>query len=140
MVAVKYLVHVFDGIENTLNPQAVYLLFDDGVDLTFRCANDGETLLCLKGSVDIYPIDMGEFGSEIVKNVTVEEPWKDVVGQPVLAMYKTTTDVGNIAIGYKLVFGTEEIHLLNLGDSLFVFDSSPSEVLAEENVSFRQVL
>lgn len=136
IVSVKMLIHVLNGVKNFENPQLLHITFGNSFNISISCASDGESLFFEEGASDLVAKDMGEFGSEIVNDFTNSYPWSEIVHKDIEYMNYIISEKNIIGLG--IITKNSEAYIINLGDSIFIFDSFPQKQLDGENLEIRE--
>ncbi|WP_312408644.1 hypothetical protein [Rhizobium sp.] len=136
ILKVSFLVHEI-GRDRNLNPQAIKLQIFGASSLFVKCASDGETLVVETNAKWFECREMGEFGREVIENVTEDEPWKKYTGMLITAVrvFKSLEK----DIGFSLLFRTGEIFVFNVGDEIVNYEYFPTDIFRDENVSVESV-
>lgn len=99
---------------------------------------DGASLL-----LDELPLresDMGEYGKLIIRNISSNPAFIEVIDKRIIAFNVVYSGVEQIIIGVNLQFDNSmEISILNLGDQLFIFNKIPGDVFREELMELKSV-
>lgn len=119
--SVEALVYVYGDVENIEHPQAVSLKFSLSEPSIIECASDGDSIKVSRG--EIVESNLEEFGSEIIKDFSTHEIWSNFIGKRVSSSFLFES-AGQVKTGIGLEFEDgKSIHILNLGDELFIFNN-----------------
>ncbi|MEI7369018.1 hypothetical protein WCT94_15420 [Pectobacterium sp. 1950-15] len=108
------------------HPQQLQLIFSNTEKaFSFRCGKDGSTLELTDSPVQEN--DLGEYGKEIIMDVSSSMSFVDYIGKPLLKVYSIFSSIEDAYIGVKLVFdGDLNLIVLNIGDEINIFGSLSS--------------
>ncbi|RKZ73073.1 MAG: hypothetical protein DRR16_33415 [Candidatus Parabeggiatoa sp. nov. 3] len=131
----------FEGVLNMESPQAVLLQFEDNRRLVFYPASDGVSLDC--DHKTLSPLDLGEYGKEIIMEVSQLSLWQYALGEVLTEAYVIFSHVEENAVGIKMHFNNSSIIIIiNCGDDIYVWDEEhfcevfKNEKISEINVCF----
>lgn len=137
LAGVIALIHVYDEHEDNESPQAIYLKFENDLGGNLECASDGESILYSPKLP--AETDLGEYGKEILKDISNTELWCECVGSSLVSSFVLFAN-GNVSIGVRLIFQSgKSIDIVNLGDEIYIYNFLPRHIVEEENITFDKV-
>jgi hypothetical protein len=138
LISVSALIYLPESEREIFSPQELLLVFESGKQMKLSCGSDGESLV--GNNQELVPIDLGEYGKEIVKDVSYLACVENLIGH-VLRDVKLIKSSGNsYLMGLQFSFENNlSVVVVNLGDDLFVFESLPEEIAREEEITYEQL-
>ena len=125
LLEVKGVIYFFET-PDLEHPQQLQLIFSNTEKaFSFRCGKDGSTLELTDSPVQEN--DLGEYGKEIIMDISSSMSFVDCIGNPLLKVYSIFSSIEGAYIGVKLVFdGDLNLIVLNIGDEINIFGSLSS--------------
>ncbi|RLM02085.1 hypothetical protein BIY27_25890 [Gibbsiella quercinecans] len=135
---VRGLIYVFETPDFE-HPQQLQFIFSNTESIaSFRCGKDGSTL-----DVTDFPVqgnDLGEYGKEIIMDVSNSTFFVDYIGKSLLKAYSIFSSIEDSYIGIKLVFESGlSLIVVNVGDELNISDSLSSSYEHDEGIKYQEL-
>ncbi|MGL6019848.1 MAG: hypothetical protein ACRC0C_14525 [Gibbsiella quercinecans] len=135
---VRGLIYVFETPDFE-HPQQLQFIFSNTESIaSFRCGKDGSTL-----DVTDFPVqgnDLGEYGKEIIMDVSNSTFFFDYIGKSLLKAYSIFSSIEDSYIGIKLVFESGlSLIVVNVGDELNISDSLSSSYEHDEGIKYQEL-
>lgn len=138
LISALALIYVYDSEEKILSPQELLLVFEHKRQVTLMCSNDGESLIL--DSRKLEPTNLGEYGKEIIRDISYLPCWKNLIGQTLTKIFIIKSLGKPCLIGLKFSFENDlSVIVVNLGDEIFMFEFLPEEIAQEEEIIYEQV-
>lgn len=136
--SVNALLFIFDGVEEIDHPQAVSLTFSTSENCVLKCASDGESMQFSREL--LMNNDMGEFGKQLVRDVSACTTWHECIDKQVFKTYLLESECDKI-VGVGFSFDSEiSIFVMNLGDELYIFDRIEDCLAADPDINARVII
>ncbi len=134
LISVLALIYVHEGVKDFDNPQELSLKFSSTGYGKFKCSYDGASIDWQEG--ELHGIDMDEFGSEVVEDLSGFKLWQRVLDKVLVDAELLYSSIEDTFIGVKLSFnGDNYVSVINLGDELFVYQDIPEEVMNDQRIT-----
>jgi len=135
LIFVQALIHVYEGNENISSPQELQLSFESKIRGKLKCGSDGESIVL--DSTELKPSDLGEYGKQIVKDISNLSCWQKVIGSPLKEVHLLESMREFCLMGIKFTFENDlSVVMVNLGDEIFIYESLPEEIVQEEEIRY----
>lgn len=134
VISVLGLFYLLEGEKDIDDPQELQINFSSGRSLKIYCSPDGASICCESGY--IVARNLGDFGEEIVEDVSYMTPWENLVGDQIIDVCVAKSSIEKASIGIRLGFGKENVSVLNLGDDLYVFEDVPETIVRDQGLEF----
>lgn len=138
LLDVRGLVYVFDK-SDSYHTQKLQFVFSNTEKLfSFMCSKDGSSLELTDSP--IQESDLGEYGKEIIMDMSNITLFIDYIGKRLLEVYSIFYSVEDAFVGIKLVFeGDLNLIVVNLGGEINIFNSLPSSYEHDEGIKYQSL-
>lgn len=135
---VRGLIYVFETPDFE-HPQQLQFIFSNTKSIaSFRCGKDGSTL-----EITDFPVqgnDLGEYGKEIIMDVSNSTLFVDYIGKSLLKAYSIFSSIEDAYIGIKLVFESGlSLIAVNIGDEINIRESLSSSYEHDEGIKYQEL-
>ncbi|ASN85818.1 hypothetical protein [Pectobacterium versatile] len=138
LLDVRGLVYVFDK-PDLYHPQKLQFIFSNTEKLfSFMCGKDGASLELTDSP--IQESDLGEYGKEIIMDMSNVTLFIDYIGKQLLDVYSVFSSVEDACVGIKFVFeGDLNLIIVNFGDEINIFNSLPLSYEHDEGIKYQSL-
>ncbi|WP_409308718.1 hypothetical protein [Pectobacterium sp. B1J-3] len=138
LLDVRGLIYVFDK-PDFYHPQKLQFIFSNTEKLfSFMCSKDGSSLELTDSP--IQESDLGEYGKEIIMDLSNITLFIDYIGKRLLEIYSIFSSVEDAFVGIKFVFeGDLNLIIVNLGDEINIFNSLPPLYEHDEGIKYQSL-
>lgn len=135
--SIFFLVHSIGNEFDDAHPTEICFECESEVLLTLKCANDGQSI-AVSGKRPLE-VNMDELGCNKLINVPINSALNKIEGSRITDMQKIYSGYSNSTLGIKIITDNVTSNVLNLGDELFIFSEVPQDIVAEEEITYRQL-
>jgi hypothetical protein len=82
---------------------------------------------------------MGDAGKRVVEDISKQDVWSPAIGKPVERISLHVEQPQQKTVGVSFHFPAFNVHIMNLGDELFVFNDDPDDVFEGEIISIESI-
>ncbi|MEQ9898428.1 hypothetical protein ABRP59_02185 [Pectobacterium punjabense] len=134
----KGVIYAFETLDLEHPQQLQFIFSNTEVIVSFRCGKDGSTLEL--SDSPIQGNDLGEYGKEIIMDVSNSRLFVGYIGKTLLKIYSIFSSIEDTYIGIKLVFeGNLSLIVVNVGDEINIFDSFSSSYEHDEGIKYQEL-
>lgn len=138
LISVSGSVHEHEGNVNLENPFTICMDFGESNQICLTGTGNGESLRLVDSLQS--EADMDEYGQIRTADLSSVEPWAMVTGQS-LTQASLVVTKDSVNLGLEFVFENHEaVSILNLDDEIFTYHKVPSEIIAEEAITYVKVV
>jgi hypothetical protein len=133
LLSVQASLFALSGVVDYQNPQQLKLDFGILPGGYITCSPDGFSVVLVHKPLEAF--DMGDAGERIIQDISNQEIFAKAVGSRVRKAIVFNQSRQSKPVGVGFYFEHCEVHVVNLGDELYVYSEYPEGSFGDDDIS-----